>query len=551
MSPIRTLALLSGVILLLQGATGHCWAASYYVTTNGSDVNTGSVTNPWLTVTHALAQVLPGDSVMVGEGQFSEWLAISTPVTLCGSDGYQPDNPPLSRHQSRTIFRPPSTNYPETALILVNTTNVVIQSLSIFGDADSNGVPDIQYGIYSTYRPLNVNHCVISNVAGYGICSVGETPFPAPGDTDSVRGYFGYNLIKNITATNVSLATGILLQHTPATCEYNEIASVSGTTAYAGMYIASCYYTSNMTDWVTIDQNYFANCATALWANKFGTDGEKINIALNTVTNSVIGIRISGAHGQALIENNHISVAGVTPSSNAIPARGIWVQADYDPWNVAAFRTTDHLVSENTVVGSSTNADRSVGMLFEYDITPSTTNNNGVRASAMLNSVRKFDYGAYVASGTNDVSLPHDPLVDVGLPHNDFVSNFSYGVFTTGSTNFVNASSNWWGSTNGPGLPFSNPVSTNVNYIPWSYFSMAFDFSAFKIGRISLVAGNGFQLAWASETGRTYRVYRTTNLPIGVWALLATKAATAPSNSYTDTGSVHNVSAFYRISVTN
>lgn len=585
MKPMRKLALFAGVILLLQGATGTCWAASWFVATNGDDANTGCVTNPWRTVNNALSQALPGDSIFVGAGQFSEWLAISTPVTLCGSDGYNPDAPPLARHQSCTIITPPSTNYPNTALILVNTTNVVIQSLSIIGDADSNGIPDVEYGIYSTYRPLNVNHCVISTIGGYGICSLGQNPPPAAGDTDAVRGYFGYNLITNITSTNGSSGTGILLNHAPATCEYNEIASVSGINANAGLYVASCYYTSNMTDWVTIDYNYFTDCTMALWLNKFGTDGEKINIRRNTITNSVIGIRISASKGQALVENNHVSVAGVTPLSNAVPARGIWLQADLDPWDTNLFTATDHSVTGNTVIGVSTSADNTVGMMFQYDITPSTTNNNGVRATAIFNTARSFDYGAYVKYGTNDVSKPHDPLVEVVLNYNDFVSNVSYGVYTCGGTNFVNAVSNWWGSTNGPFIPYANPVSTNVNYIPWIGFDVALDtdddgipdwldpdidgdgmlnwqeiiagtdpsnaLSVFKIAGDSWSTGSGFLLAWPSATGRTYTIYRATNLLDGVWNLLATRAATAPSNSYTDTGAVNHVSAFYRITVTN
>jgi hypothetical protein len=556
----------------------------YYVATNGDDTYEGSATNPWRTVSQALSAVSNGDWISIGKGQFPEWLSVTTAVTICGSDSYFPTNKPLSRHQSNTILLPPDTDNPRTALIRVRTGNVAIRYLTISGDADTNGTPDIEYGIYSTNKPLTVDHCVISRINGYGICCHGDDPAPAPGDTDRVRGYIAENMITNITHTNITSATGIFLDHAPVTCISNEIVTVRGTNANAGIYVESCYYTTNMSDWIRFDWNYFSDCTMALWANKFGSNSEKIHIDYNCITNSVIGIRVSASKGQAEILGNRVSVGGSTPYDK-VPARGIWVQADYDPWDTDTnyVRATDHLVWGNKLTGSSTNVIGTIGMLFEYDITPSTTNNNGVRAQALYNTVQNFDYGAYVKSGSHDVSKPHDPLVQVVLNYNDIVSNISYGVFSAGDTNHVNAISNWWGSVNGPILPFANPVSSNVDYIPWTGYRVGVDTDGDGIpdwldpdidgdgalnweetiagtdpsNRLSvfIIVGDswnpGFRLNWLSVSGKTYTVYRSTNLVQGAWLLLATRAATPPTNVYNDTNSINLKSAFYRVSVTN
>ncbi len=52
-------------------------ASLYYVSTSGNDNNTGTQTNPWLTVQKAANNVQPGDIVMVAEGTYSSRITIS------------------------------------------------------------------------------------------------------------------------------------------------------------------------------------------------------------------------------------------------------------------------------------------------------------------------------------------------------------------------------------------------------------------------------------------------------------------------------------------
>lgn len=65
-------------------------AATFYVSATGSDANSGSQTAPWRTVQKAANTVAAGDTVLVGEGTYPEWVATKTggtagnPITFAG-----------------------------------------------------------------------------------------------------------------------------------------------------------------------------------------------------------------------------------------------------------------------------------------------------------------------------------------------------------------------------------------------------------------------------------------------------------------------------------
>lgn len=609
MKATNILTALLQAVLFVTVTARTAEATDYYVAVSGSYDSNGLTWNEaWPTITHALDIVPPGNVINIGAGEYPEALIITNAITLSGADSYTASNPPLLRHVSRTIIRPPvSASY--SAMIKVQTNGVALENLTIDCGPYGSVVPDVTNGIYCESRPLYVSNCAILNVNGYGIRYLGSNPPPSPVDTDSLRGYFGYNMITNITHVSNGKATGIFLDHAPSTCEYNEISGINGTKAFAGIYVFECFYTSNMTDWVTINYNYFNDCVMAIWANKFGTKGEKINIHGNIITNGLIGIRVTSARGEALITSNSIAVSGASLTTNATPARGIWIQADEDPWDTVFMAETDHFVHNNTLIGSSTNADGTIGMLFEYDISTWPNMNNGVRAIVLNNSVYGFDYGVFIKSGTNDVAVPNDPLVEVVLTYNNFYDNISYGLFATGLIYNVDATNNWWGSIGGPTNFAANPVSTNVNYIPWSpdlldtdsdgdfipnildddddndglsdtdeFFIYGTDpldpdtdddnmtdweevivagtsptnpLSVFMFSSADWQQGTGFEVKWTSVTGRFYYLYRTTNLLTGFGAPLTNFAANPPENVFTDTTAIGIGPYFYRVTVTN
>jgi hypothetical protein len=547
-------------------------------------------------------KVQSGDVINIDAGVYTESVInVTNSITLNGTNSYTFANPPFLKHISRTVIKPMFTNDPDKSMVIfIKTNGVTIQNLTIEGDVDSNGTADVMYAIYSTNRPMNVNHCLIRNINGYGIVSRGIIPPPATNDTDIMKNYFGYNQLTDITSSDT--AVGIYMDLAPATCEFNEIAHVTGVTASTAMYIHECHYTICMTNPITIRNNYFDRCANSIWANKFGTTGETIVIAGNIITNGLIGIHVSTAMGKALVTSNTISVSDIWPT-NQRPACGIWIHADQDPWSVSS--KTDHLVEKNVISGFSTNADDTIGMLLAYNESIQNNQNNGVRATLLNNSVHDFDYGIVIRSGTNGVAIQHDPFVEVSLRTNDIFSNFSYGLYIEGMTNIADAVSNWWGSYFGATGIYGSITSSNIPLgAYWTDTNgngtndwldtdddgdklldtneMALGTSPAKTDSdgdgstdpSELVAGteptnalsvlkfysidtnptngNWFELKWPSATGRKYSIYRTIDLITGFTSPLATAIqATASMNTYTDKAAVGSGPFFYRITVTN
>lgn len=582
------------ILPALLCTTGY--GANYYVEITGNDTNSGSLSSPFESIGHALFAAADGDTVNVGAGEFREFLNITNAVILNGQNTYSVQNPPLHRHNSLTAIRAPSTNL-SGPVITVSSTNVTIQNISIYGDASSNGVPSVGYGIYTGYRPVTVSNCSIANIFGKGIMCLGNSPAPQPGDTDPLRSYLTYNLISNISHS--TFADGIYLQSTQATVEHNDISGVNGTNAHAGVFISHCDYTANMSDPVIIRSNYINDCAQAIWANDPISNSDTMEITGNTITNSLIGIRLTAARGQTVIDWNNIHVSGVSVTTNQTPARGIWIQADQDPWSVTS--ATDHLIFHNTLISEAITNDGTIGMLFSYDTTTWNNHNNGVRATVLTNYIYNFAVGSMIVSGTNGVAIPANPLVEVVYHFND-IYNSAYGIIlTTGFTYTVDATTNFLGYTD-PG-----PLcSTNVNYTGWTLGSLTLDTdgdgtldyedddddgdglidtnelpigtspvkadsdgdgmndpneyfiagtdpldpaSVLSLNNFTWTSTNGASFEWPAVTGRTYYVYRTTNLIAGFSAPITNFTATIPTNAYTDpdaTGKYY----FYQISVT-
>jgi len=570
---------------------------TYYVETTGTFEGDGSSTNPWPTVGHALGASGPGDTIEIGAGEFREFLLITNSVTLNGQNTYSPGNPPLARHNSITELRAPSAESPDGPVITVMTNNVTIQNLTIYGDHETNAVGSVQVGIYTAHRPITVYKCKIANIYGRGIECVGSKPAPAPSDNDAHRSYLAYNLISNISHSDV--AAGIYLESTQATVEFNELSGI-GEKAHAGIFVSHCDFTAGMSEPIIIRSNFLNDCAQGIWASDPVSDGETLQLTGNTITNSLIGIRLSSAAGQALIDWNNIHVSGLS-ASGLTPARGIWIQADQSPWNSTT--ATDHVVCHNTLISEAVTNDGTIGMFFSYDTQPPGGNNNGVRATVLTNYIYNFAIGSMISSGSNGVSVQASPLVDVEFHYNDIYGSAAAAILTTGFAYTVDATTNFLGYTDP-----SNAVSSNVIYTGWTYGSLTIDTdgdasldyvdddddgdgmndtneyaigtsptlkdtdgdgmkdpdehyvagtdpldasSVFAMNSFSWTSTNGASFEWPSVTGRTYHVFRTTNLVSGFGGPITNyPPSSAPTRSFTDnaaTGALY----FYQISVTN
>jgi hypothetical protein len=573
------------------------------VATNGHDGNNGSATAAWRRVSHAVSMVSSGSVIHIGPGEYVESpLLIAEPITLLGSNRYHAANPPLSRHESLSHLRVrQGGSYIGSAFLDVQCPGVTIQGLTLDGDAGTNGTPDISYGIYTSNRPLTVVNCSIVNMQGFGVAIYGTDPPPASNDTDAVRSYIGYNYIGNITHTTPGSATGIYLGFAQATVEYNELTDINGIMANAAIYAFHCRYVPG-TNWFSIHNNYIHNCTQGIWANRTTDYGEKIVIRDNTITNGVVGIRVTRAYGQGLISGNDITVSGLSPSG-ATPARGIWIQSDDRPWTPPA--ETDHQVIGNRVQGRSGTPDGTTGMYFEYG-SSLTDENNGVRATLLSNIVDRFDTAVYIEDGTANVHIPHNPQVRIIAHYNDFVNSVSWAMVATNTTETTDATSNWWGRYTSPTSPApvisgdidttgeltggfnldtdgdgtndiwdtdddgdrlddatelamgTSPVLTDTDGDAYGDYGEVVAgtqptnrASVFRIVTNTWTPASGTVLIWTSVAGRTYRVYSRTHITQGNWTFLTSYPGTPPTNVYLNPVAVPNPQLYYRVTVTN
>jgi hypothetical protein len=581
-------------------------AADYYVATNSIPGGDGSSTNPWTSISTALANAGNGDTINIAAGLFtSDRLFITNALTLIGQDLYNSGLPPQERHVSRTVIRTPDTL--NSQLVIVSNANVRLMNLTFEGDAAGDGVPTARSGAYTYFRPFTVSNCAFRNFQRAAIEVIEPQPAPAPGDGQSLRCYFGYNHIENIVSSNTAL--GIRAEFAQSDILSNSFASITGATAGAAVYIRKCHYTSGMADMLNVQGNSFSNCHFSIWAINFGTTNEKIRITGNTIEKGIIGIRVTDSLGQSIVTGNTIAVSGAYPSSNATPARGIWIHADTDPSIV----TTDHQVAHNTVIGRNLTArglvgeslpgDGSAGLLLAYDY-PAATSNNGVWASVISNRIYGFDFNVRMEDGTNNVGRIIPRPVEASFRDNDIFMAWSYSIFTTGFLYMVDARTNWLGFYSLP----TTLVSTNVDITGWTAGSPRYDTdgdgtpddidndedgdgildtveesigtygfmndsdldghddyqeyyltgmnptnwsSIFEFQSASYASTTSFSLTWSSVPGKTYLLYRTTNLMDGFGAAFTNVNAVAPSTVYADYTATNSHMYLYRVSVTN
>ncbi|OGV83515.1 MAG: hypothetical protein A2340_10400 [Lentisphaerae bacterium RIFOXYB12_FULL_60_10] len=576
----------SACLSLLLGllAVPSSFGAIYYVATNGNNGASGlSTTQAWGSISHALLQAVGGDTIRVMPGTYPALpLGIPSAIHLEGSDTYNPQAAPHERHTSLTFLTLTSTNYAQSAAITIQSTNVQLSRFTMNGDWNNDGIPDVKAGIDSPHRPIEIRQCHLSTIGGYGIRILGSAPAPLPSDTEFYRCRIIGNTLSNILHTNVNSGAGIYLFQAPADCISNVINSVSGLNSRAGIYLDRCFYTAAMSGGSRVEANHLDHCTVGVWASMFGYIGESMSIAHNTISNGVIGIRITASRGPASILSNQVHVSGWSPSG-LTPARGIWVQADNNPWDPPSM--TDHAVSGNEVQGNATAGDGTAGLCFSYNSSVTDGQNNGVRATATWNSASRFDHGVRIETGTNGVSLPHTPLVEVKFHYNDLFGNQTYGAQTIGFTGTLNAASNWWGSYSGPTSPPANPPSPGILATAWPLGRYTVDTdqdgirdhldanddgdryndlqemyigsdpadaaSQFQFEQGTYASGDGVTLSWRSLTNRLYHIVRSTNLLVAFpTTTYATVTGAPPTNTWIDPATPLPP-YFYRMSITN
>lgn len=149
--------------------------AAYYVRSGGSDAADGSTATPWATIAHALTQLDPGDTLLVGDGTWT------TPFTfgVSGSAG-KPITIKAENLQQASIE---DDGY---AAIIVTGNYVTIDGLRITN-------PN-RHGIEGQFNHhMTVKNCLVEDCGGNGIGALGGDFYHFEGNTCRRNGRTGWN----------------------------------------------------------------------------------------------------------------------------------------------------------------------------------------------------------------------------------------------------------------------------------------------------------------------------------------------------------------------
>ena len=151
-------------------------------------------------------------------------------------------------------------------------------------------------------------------------------------------------------------------------------------------------------------------------------------------------------HTNNIISSNHVynhSGNGIwlcdSPNNNTITLNHVYKNV----------RGIDITSSSNNTVTLNQIYDNSYGICLL-----SFTNNNIITSNQIYNN----SYGIWLKKSSNNE-----------IHYNNIYNNTNYGVnnYNSESQYVANATNNWWGSSDGPGVTGANPVSSNVIYEPW------------------------------------------------------------------------------------
>src|SRR6187397_2353531 len=90
----RTTILTFAALVLLGGGAPPCFAATYYIAPTGNDATgDGSSLSPWREIRRGIAEVEPGDTVLVADGVYlgftvADLGAVSSPITIRAEGRY-------------------------------------------------------------------------------------------------------------------------------------------------------------------------------------------------------------------------------------------------------------------------------------------------------------------------------------------------------------------------------------------------------------------------------------------------------------------------------
>ena len=334
---------------------------------------------------------------------------------------------------------------------VVNPTHSDYSSIQAAIDATTTVDGDTINCAAGTYTEnVNVNKLLTLQGAGSG--------------TTTVNAANPDNSVFTVTADNVSIS-GF---------------TVSGATGggqagiFLGAGVANCNIHDNILTnsfdgiWLGSGSNH--NTLTNNTVNSNTRQGFEVYISdYNTFSNNIANSNTS--YGFKIDSGDHNTFTNNTANSNG--KYGFYVvMGDGGGATNSAF--TNNTANSNTEYGIRINGGR------DYALTGNTFDSNVTAGFRLKEAITNFtaDNNTIANSPTGidiDVSVPSDNITTWTVTHNNIVGNSTYGISNNTAAGILNATNNWWGSTNGPihaGNTFNvatqgDEVSNSVDYVPW------------------------------------------------------------------------------------
>lgn len=204
--------------------------ATYFVALNGNNTNPGTSTQPLLTVQAALNLAQPGDSIVLGPGNYRETLRTvrdatpTSPITVDGKGGATVKNIFVDRahHSFQNLTIAGETNQFGKLFWLRRNAHYTVLSNSFLNGLNSQDVTAVSWETPTTrpFGPDAASNCKLINNRITGI--VGDSAFSIAGDNNLIQGNYVHdlgqadfvrlwgrtNIIRGNTFTNIYTVAG-------------------------------------------------------------------------------------------------------------------------------------------------------------------------------------------------------------------------------------------------------------------------------------------------------------------------------------------------------
>lgn len=382
----------------------------YYVSTTGSDSNSGSSSSPWATLQHAENQASAGSTIIVENGTYQEadsWLnggSAGSPITVEAQTKWQAIIAPTAAQEAAN----------SDGVIYVNVSYVTVLGLNIKGDSGGNATEGIKFQ-YNYDGPTLVGGIIKdSQISSIGLANCGGGSPILDGQSNTV---IDSNLIYNYgyNSASCNLYEGIYINNGSGAIITNNVIgdspdetgiSLNFETATTGFPVNVTI--ANNTIFNTGGNGIYINCTGGVCSGNFVNNNILYNVG-NTTNNASIALVLNGggsggSYGANTYSNNLIYDSQPTYTASGITGQSFvnTVATNPDFVNYTGTNTGDyHITSGSGAIGVATSMG-APNHDFAGNLRPSP---DGL-----------YDIGAYeFSSGTAPTTPPPAPNPPTGL----------------------------------------------------------------------------------------------------------------------------------------